>query len=118
MSPIVVRVFPDEADPLLRRLVEREDRFDRTRRHTGAAVDALVGMDVEHVSRGEFGFVLARVNAVDGTDVYAGGILRPYARLADDIRHATNNDSPDRAVAPAGGTARGPSRAGRDVRSS
>src|SRR3954468_576109 len=31
MSPIVVRVFPDESGPFLRCLVERENRFDGTR---------------------------------------------------------------------------------------
>ena len=31
--------------------VEREDRFDRARRHAGAAVDAFVGVDVRHLGR-------------------------------------------------------------------
>ena len=35
------------AFPLLRRLVEREDRFDRTRRYARAAIDALVRMNIQ-----------------------------------------------------------------------
>src|SRR5215471_6080497 len=95
MSPIVVRVLPDVGGPSLRRLVEREDRFHRTGRHAGAAVDALVGMDVEHVGRGERRLVLARMDAVHRTDIHTRGILRPDTGLADDIRHGTNNDSAD-----------------------
>src|SRR5262245_12875932 len=105
MSPIVVvRVGPDEIGPFVRRLVEREDGLDRTGRYAGAAVDAFVGVDVQHLRRGERQLVLPRVDAVDGTDVHARGILRSDAGLADDIRHRINNDSadvrswPDRAV--------------------
>src|SRR5215510_6643076 len=95
MSPIVVRVLPDVCGPFVRRLVEREDRFHWTGRHARAAVDALVGMDVEHLGRGECRLVLARMDAVHGTDVHARGILRPDTGLADDIRHGINNDSAD-----------------------
>src|SRR5262245_32478055 len=45
-------------------------------------------MDVQHRRRLEGGFVLPRVNAVDGTDVDTRGILRSNARFADDVRHA------------------------------
>ena len=37
----------DVALPLVRHLVERENRLDRAGRHAGAAVDAFVGVDVE-----------------------------------------------------------------------
>ena len=43
----VLRVHRDEVLPLVGRLVEGEDRFDGTRGHAGAAIDALVGMDEE-----------------------------------------------------------------------
>src|SRR2546430_15812578 len=46
---VVLRVFRDEARPLVRRLVERKDGVDRTCRHTRAAVDAFVGMNIEHL---------------------------------------------------------------------
>src|SRR5712692_5993732 len=91
MRPIVVPVLPNEIVPLLRRFVEREDRLDRARRHAGAAVDALVGMNIKHLSRGELGLVLPGMNAVDRADVHARSILDADAWLADDIRHHTHH---------------------------
>src|SRR5262245_20581103 len=84
---VIVRIPRNKVDPLLRRLVEREDGLDRTRRHTGAAIDALVGMNIEHLGRGERRLVLPWVDAVHGTDVHARGILRADARFADDVSH-------------------------------
>src|SRR5262249_28393886 len=93
MSPIVVRVFPDVRRPFLRRFVEREDGLDGARGHAGAAVDALVRMNIKHLGRLKRGLVLSRVDAVHRTDVHARGILGPDARLANDIRHRSTNDS-------------------------
>src|SRR5688500_19606464 len=84
----IVRVHHDEVLPLLGRLVEGIDRLDRTRRHTRAAIDAFIGMNVEHFRRLEFPFVLARVDAVDGTYIDTRRILGADARFADDIRHS------------------------------
>src|SRR5262245_55267652 len=81
---VVVRVFPNESRPLLRCFVEREDRVDRARRHAGAAVDALVGMNIKHVGAGVASFVFPRVNAIHRTDVHARGILGADAWLAND----------------------------------
>src|SRR3954464_9277735 len=47
----VLRVHRDEALPLFRCLIERENRFYGTGRNTRAAVDAFVGMNVEHLRR-------------------------------------------------------------------
>src|SRR5258708_12076383 len=91
MRPIVVPVFPNEIGPLLRRLVEREDRVDRARRHAGPAVDALVGMNIEHLGGGEIGLVLSGMNAVHRTDVHARGLLGADTWLADDVRHRTHH---------------------------
>src|SRR2546429_7346812 len=87
-SPRLVPSLPaDKAAPLPRRLVEREDRLDRARRDARPAVDALVGVNIEHVRAREGVFVLARVDAVHRTDIHARGVLRSDARLADDIGH-------------------------------
>src|SRR5215208_651176 len=64
--------------------VGRHVLFGKNRRHralglAGAAVDALVGMDVE--------LVLALVDAVHGTDIHARAVLDPDACLDDHIRH-------------------------------
>ena len=84
---IMIRVHRDEVLPLLGRFVEREDRLDRARRHAGAAVDALVRMNVEHLGRREVRLVLARMDAVDRADVHARRVLRADARFADDVGH-------------------------------
>jgi len=60
-----VGVDLDEVAPLLRNLVLRKDRVDRTGIHACAAVDALVGVDVVHVGR------VGGVDAVHGTDLHA-----------------------------------------------
>src|SRR6266540_5869103 len=69
----------DEVLPVRRRLVFREDRLDGAHRLAGAAVDALIRVDVEHG--------LALVDAVDGADLDAGLVLHIDAGLSDDIRH-------------------------------
>jgi hypothetical protein len=76
--------------PLLRarsRIRAVVDGCHRTSRHAAPAIDALVRMDVEHRARRELGFVLARMDAVDGANVDAGGIFRADARVGDDERH-------------------------------
>ena len=61
---------------------------DGTRGHARPAIDALLGMDIQHRRLRELGLVFARVNAVDRTHVHAGGILRFDAGIGDDERHA------------------------------
>src|SRR5262247_3716712 len=63
------------------------DRRDRTGGHAGAAVDAFLRVNVEHRRGGELRFVLARVNAVHGTDVDAGSVFRADARISNDEGH-------------------------------
>jgi hypothetical protein len=84
---VILRVHPNEVLPLLRGLIEREDGFYRAGWNAGAAIDALIWMDIEHLHGRKLRFVLARMDAVDGTDVDTGTILRPNARLTNDVRH-------------------------------
>ena len=63
------------------------DRCNRTGRDAGAAVDAFLGMNVEHRRGRELRFVLARVDAVNRTDVNAGGIFRADARVGNNEGH-------------------------------
>src|SRR5215213_2167509 len=65
--------------PLLRGVVLVEDRLDGADRLAGAAVHALVGVDVEHP--------LAFVDAVDRALVDARPVLQVDARLGDDVGH-------------------------------
>src|SRR5690242_17809120 len=63
----VRRVLGSEARPLLRQIVEGEDRRYRANRHAGAAVDAFYGIDVEHLRVRVGRFILLGVNAIDRT---------------------------------------------------
>src|SRR4029453_12850704 len=83
-----LRVLGDKTLPLVWRLVQREDSFNGTGRHAGAAIDTLVGVDEQLLGRGEGGFVLARVDAVHRADVDARCVLRPDAGFADYVGHA------------------------------
>jgi hypothetical protein len=56
-----------------------EDRLDRADRLAGAAVDAFVGVDVEHP--------LALVDAVDRAFLDAALVLDVDARFGDHIRY-------------------------------
>src|SRR6266542_2749915 len=84
---VILGVDRDEVLPLLRGFIQREDRLHRARRYAGAAVDALVRMDVQHLRRRKVRLVLPRVNAVHRAHVDARGVLRADAGLADDISH-------------------------------
>src|SRR3954464_8414389 len=83
----VLRVHRNIVLPLFRRFIEREDRFHRTRRHARPAIDALVGMNVEHLCRREIRFILARMDAVYRTHIDTGAVFRADAWLANNIRH-------------------------------
>src|SRR5262249_49491913 len=63
------------------------DCGDRTRRAACAAVDAFLGMDIEHRRLREFGLVFPWMDTVDGADIYAGSIFRLNARVRDDEWH-------------------------------
>src|SRR5713226_1688245 len=69
----------DEVLPVGRRLVLGEDRLHRAHRLAGAAVDALIRVDVEHLR--------PLVDAVDRADLDTGLVLDADARLRDDVRH-------------------------------
>ena len=73
-------VFGVEGKPFLKaRLGIRLDGFRRAFGLTDAAVDALVGVDDEHV--------LAFIEAVDGTNLDAVHVLALNAVVRDDVGH-------------------------------
>ena len=65
--------------PLVRQVVLVEDRLDRAHRLAGAAVDALVGVDVEHPP--------ALVDAVDRALLDAGLVEQIHTRLGNHVGH-------------------------------
>jgi len=74
--------------PLRWRLVHREDRLNRARRDARAAIDTFARMNVKHIRRIKGCLVLTWMDAVDGADIYARGILHANAGLADNVRHS------------------------------
>jgi hypothetical protein len=83
----VVLVDRCERRPLGRHLVLRVDSIDGTGVDTGAAVDALVGIDEVLL-----GSVVA-VDAVDRADLDTGSVLEADAGLGDPISHRCNDRS-------------------------
>src|SRR5512132_1239449 len=74
-------IFGVQSQPVLvPRLGVRNDRLDRALRFAHAAIDALVGMDDEHV--------LALVEAIDGAYFDAVHELASDTALGDDVGHA------------------------------
>ncbi|MPM27712.1 hypothetical protein SDC9_74225 [bioreactor metagenome] len=65
--------------PLLGQVVLVEDGLDRADGLAGAAVHALLGVDVQHA--------VALVDAIDRTLVDAGTVLHVDTRLRNDVRH-------------------------------
>src|SRR5437660_8468633 len=63
LGDVIVAIEVDEPLPLPRRFIEGEDRVHRTRRHARAAIDALVRVNIEHVSGREGRLVFPRVDA-------------------------------------------------------
>ena len=72
---------------VLGELVLGEARVDRARLDAGVAVDALLGVDVEHLDLVVVGLVGRRVDAVDRADLDAGVVLGADAGLGDDVGH-------------------------------
>src|SRR5919205_1192772 len=77
----VISVDLDEVLLVWRHLILSVDGVDRALRLAGAAVDALVGIDVVLL------VLVGRVDAIDGAHGHAAGILEPNARLGDHVGH-------------------------------
>jgi len=79
--------------PLLRQIVQRENRGYRADWDTGATIDAFHGIDVELGNTVErsaavvIGRVLLGVDAIYGTGVDAGGVFGSDAGFGNDIGH-------------------------------
>src|SRR4051794_1143025 len=79
----VLVVLGDERLPLVGDLLQGVDRLDRAGVDAEAAVDALLGVDVEHLP-----VLVLAVDAVDRADVDAGRILHSDAGFGDDVGHS------------------------------
>src|SRR6476646_5127526 len=83
----VVGVELDEVLPLGWHGALLEDRREGAGWLAGAAVDALIWIDVEQLDRLEVRLALRRVDAVNGADINARGVLLTDARLGNHIGH-------------------------------
>src|SRR5918992_2537382 len=79
----VLVVLGDEALPLVGHLFHGEDRLDGAGVDAEAAVDALLGVDVEHLP-----VLVLAVDAIDRADVDAGRVFGADAGFSDDVRHS------------------------------
>src|SRR5215216_4288771 len=84
---VVVRVQLGVLLPLVRELVLGEAGIHRAGLDAGIAVDALVGVDVEHLDLVVIRLVGRRMDAVDRTDLDARVVLLADAGLRDDVCH-------------------------------
>src|SRR5262249_42982530 len=67
-----------------------EARVDGARLHARVAVDALLGVDVEHLRGVVPGLVGRGVDAVHGAHLDAGVVLRADAGLGDNVGHRSS----------------------------
>jgi hypothetical protein len=84
---VVIGIHFDEVFPLFGTIIFREDGLDRTSRLASSAIDALIGVDVEHLGCFEGLFILARMNAIYRANVDTGGVFGPNAGLRYHISH-------------------------------
>src|SRR5579862_1234387 len=80
--------------PLLRQIVQREDRRNRANRNTSSTVDALYRIDVDHVHFAEVGFVFLGMDAIHGASVYAGRVFRSDTRFCNYVSHSLSRSAP------------------------
>src|SRR5271157_5337167 len=75
--------------PLLRQIVERENRGNWAHRHARAAINALDWIDVQHLFSSELIAVLLGVDAVHRTGIDAGRVFGADTGFRDYISHKT-----------------------------
>src|SRR3972149_1449521 len=85
---VVGGVLRSEVLPLIRELFLGEDGGYRTHRFTGSAVDAGLGIDVELHGGLETCLFLGGVDAIHRAYFHTGSVLRPDARLSDEVSHS------------------------------
>src|SRR6266446_5882565 len=96
--PEVLRIPLRVLFPLFRQIVEREDGRDRAHGHAGAAVDALHGIDIQHLLGCELVGVLLGMNAIHRTGVNTGGVFGSDAGLGNYVGHKISCSSGARRV--------------------
>src|ERR1700720_2339279 len=89
----VILVGLDVPVPFLRQIIQHENCRHRTDRHTGAAINALSGIDVQlrHFIERWSAIVIAsafrRMNTIHRAHIHTGGVFGSNARFSDDVCH-------------------------------
>lgn len=84
---VVIQIDLDVLVPLGGYIFLLIDGFHGTFIDAERAVDACIRIDVELIGRSEIGFVLRRVDAVNGANLDTGCVLCSNARFRDHMRH-------------------------------
>lgn len=87
LLPVPLRIDLDVLVPFLGKVFFGVDGLHRALVHAQTAVDAGVGIDVEHLRVFELGFIFGGVDAIHRADFDTGGVLGADARFGDDVRH-------------------------------
>src|SRR3974390_1275841 len=80
-------VLLGEGGPLFRKIIQREDRRNRTDRNAGAAVDALYRIDVKHFGAGVLFLILLGMYAINRASVNACRVFYTNAGFRDYVCH-------------------------------
>jgi hypothetical protein len=76
-----------EMVPLLRKIVQGENRGNGTDGHTGAAIDAFHRIDIKLAGFPEVRLIFPGMYAIDGARIHTRGILHSDAGFGYYIRH-------------------------------
>jgi hypothetical protein len=87
---VVISVLGDVVGPFFGQVFFGEDGLDRALIDAQPAVNAGVGVDVEHVRGFKVVVVLGGVNAVNRAYFNARGVLGVHTGLSNDVRHDDN----------------------------
>ena len=87
LAGVVRGVAAGVGEPLVGELVFGEHCVHWTAFDAGVAVDTFFGVDEQLLRFREPGLVGCRMDAVDGADLHARGVLVAYARCCDHVGH-------------------------------
>jgi len=89
LSSEILCVTLSERRPLFRQVVQREDGRHRAHGHASSAVDALYGIDIQHLFFSMRRRILFRMDTVHRASVHAGGVFGSDAWFCDHVCHGS-----------------------------
>ena len=92
LSAEVFGVLLGKRSPLLRQVVQCEDSRYGADRHTSSTIDALDGIDVDHIVLGEIWFVSLRMDAVHRASIDTGCIFHVDTGFCNNVSHEISKE--------------------------